>query len=156
MKILVSGATGWSSAAPSSDKLGQMSKISWRQVLALALAAFFVVGSLSNIFAPAIDLRGISSLGIPALVPFRDRIAGTHDRRFAGARTDAAMGLGARLHRDVGGAGDRDTPRQIRARGGAAYRGGAIDTRRLDRLAEAAFQLGMTKVRAPDCAGART
>jgi hypothetical protein len=29
-----------------------MSKIRWRQVLALALAAFFVVGSLSNIFAP--------------------------------------------------------------------------------------------------------
>jgi hypothetical protein len=29
-----------------------MSKISWRQVLPLALAAFFVVGSLSNIFAP--------------------------------------------------------------------------------------------------------
>jgi hypothetical protein len=28
-----------------------MSKISWRQVPALALAAFFVVGSLSNIFA---------------------------------------------------------------------------------------------------------
>ena len=30
-----------------------MSKISWRKVLPLALAAFFVVGSLSNIFAPA-------------------------------------------------------------------------------------------------------
>jgi hypothetical protein len=30
-----------------------MSKISWRQVLPLALAAFFVAGSLSNIFAPA-------------------------------------------------------------------------------------------------------
>ena len=29
-----------------------MSKISWRQVLPLALAAFFVVGSLSNIVAP--------------------------------------------------------------------------------------------------------
>jgi DoxX-like family len=29
-----------------------MSKISWRQVSALALAAFFVAGSLSNIFAP--------------------------------------------------------------------------------------------------------
>jgi hypothetical protein len=29
-----------------------MSKISWRQVLPFALAAFFVVGSLSNIFAP--------------------------------------------------------------------------------------------------------
>ena len=29
-----------------------MSKISWHKVLPLALAAFFVVGSLSNIFAP--------------------------------------------------------------------------------------------------------
>ena len=29
-----------------------MSKTPWRQVFALALAAFFVVGSLSNIFAP--------------------------------------------------------------------------------------------------------
>lgn len=29
-----------------------MSKISWRQALPLALSAFFVVGSLSNIFAP--------------------------------------------------------------------------------------------------------
>jgi DoxX-like protein len=29
-----------------------MSKISWRQVLPFALAAFFVVGSLSNIAAP--------------------------------------------------------------------------------------------------------
>src|SRR3984957_16242712 len=45
-----------------SEKVGHMSKISWRQVSArqaslpqvsaLALAAFFVVGSLSNIFAP--------------------------------------------------------------------------------------------------------
>jgi hypothetical protein len=63
MKILVLGATGGtgrlpdqaairSSAAPSSDKVGQMSKISWRQISAMALAAFFVVGSLSNIFAP--------------------------------------------------------------------------------------------------------
>src|ERR1700734_2032403 len=39
-------------ASPSSEKDGQMSKISRHQVLALALAAFFVVGSLSNIFAP--------------------------------------------------------------------------------------------------------
>ncbi len=29
-----------------------MSKIPWRQVFALALAAFFVVGSLTNILAP--------------------------------------------------------------------------------------------------------
>src|ERR1700744_4236839 len=36
----------------SSEKVEQMSKISWRQVSALALAAFFVVGSLSNIFTP--------------------------------------------------------------------------------------------------------
>jgi hypothetical protein len=29
-----------------------MSNISWRQILPLVLAAFFVVGSLTNIFAP--------------------------------------------------------------------------------------------------------
>lgn len=63
MKILVLGATDGTGRlpgqadipvlrGPSSDKVGQMSKLSWRQVLALALAAFFVVGSLSNIFAP--------------------------------------------------------------------------------------------------------
>ena len=62
MKILVLGATGGTGRLPdraailvlrgaSSDKAGQM-KISWRQVSALALAAFFVVGSLTNIFAP--------------------------------------------------------------------------------------------------------
>ena len=58
MKILVLGATGGTGRLPdqaailvlrgaSSDKAGQMSKISWRQLSALALAAFFVVGSLS-------------------------------------------------------------------------------------------------------------
>ena len=50
MKILVSGATGWSSAAPSSDKLGQMSKISWARSWPWRLP-LLVVGSLSNIFA---------------------------------------------------------------------------------------------------------
>jgi DoxX-like family len=35
-----------------SEKVGKMSKISWRQISAFALAAFFVAGSLSNIFAP--------------------------------------------------------------------------------------------------------
>src|ERR1700689_1374773 len=93
---------------------------------------------------PWVYLRGISAVGIPALVPFRDRIAGTHDRRSAGAGTNAALGLGARLHRDVGGARDRHPPRRIRARGAAAYRGDTINSRRLDRLAEAAPQLGMT------------
>ncbi len=129
---------------PHQKKDGQMSKISWSQVSALALAAFFVVGSLSNIFVPEVYLRGISEVGISALVPFRDRIAGTHDRRSAGAGTDAAVGLGARLHRDVGGARDRHPPRRIRARGAAAYRGDPINSRRLDRLAEAAPQLGKT------------
>jgi hypothetical protein len=63
MKILVLGATGGTGRLPGQaailvlrgaliEQVGQMSKISWRQVSALALAAFFVVGSLSNIFAP--------------------------------------------------------------------------------------------------------
>jgi hypothetical protein len=41
-----------SAAATSSYKVEQMSKIPWRQVLAWALAAFFVAGSLGNLFAP--------------------------------------------------------------------------------------------------------
>src|SRR6202030_873984 len=61
-----------------------------------------------------------------------------------GAGTDAAVGFGARLHRDVGGARDRHPPRRIRARGAAAYRGDTINSRRLDRLAEAAPPLGTT------------
>ena len=51
------GATTQILRVASAEKVGQMSKISLRQVSvhqvsALALAAFFVVGSLSNIFAP--------------------------------------------------------------------------------------------------------
>lgn len=46
------GATAQVIRGALSEKVGQMSKIFWRQVSALALAAFFVVGSLSNIFAP--------------------------------------------------------------------------------------------------------
>jgi hypothetical protein len=41
-----------SAAAPSSYKVEQISKIGWRQVLAWAVAAFFVAGSLGNLFAP--------------------------------------------------------------------------------------------------------
>jgi DoxX-like family len=37
---------------PHQKKVGQMSKISWSQVSAWGLALFFVVGSLSNVFAP--------------------------------------------------------------------------------------------------------
>ena len=43
MKVFVLGTTG---------ATGRLSRISWRQVLPLVLAAFFVVGSLSNILAP--------------------------------------------------------------------------------------------------------
>lgn len=46
MKVLVLGAKG-----RTGSKVGQMSKISWCQVLPLVLATFFLVGSLSNIFA---------------------------------------------------------------------------------------------------------
>jgi hypothetical protein len=38
--------------SPSLEKAERMSKFSWRQILPLVLAAFFVVGSLSNIVAP--------------------------------------------------------------------------------------------------------
>src|ERR1700730_15379992 len=46
------GATTQVLCGALSEKVRQMSKISWRQVSALALAAFFVLGSLSNILAP--------------------------------------------------------------------------------------------------------
>src|SRR3984885_10738091 len=112
--------------------------------LGLGACSFLRRGIAQQHLRPWVYLRGISAVGIPAMVPFRDRITGTHDRRPAGAGMDAAVGRGARLHRDVGGARDRHPPRRIRARGAAAYRGDTINSRRLDRLAEAAPQLGMT------------
>ena len=42
-----------------------MSKISWRQVLPFALAAFFVVGSLSNIVGPRSILDEYLKWGYP-------------------------------------------------------------------------------------------
>ena len=56
MKILVLGTTGGT---------GRLSKISWRQVLPLALAAFFVVGSLSNIVAPRSIIEEYLKWGYP-------------------------------------------------------------------------------------------
>src|SRR6185437_2208040 len=91
-----------------------------------------------------VDLPGISAVGIPALVPFRDRIAGARDRRSAGAVTDAAVGRGARLQRHAGGASDGYPSRRIRTRRAATYRGDTIDHRRLVRLAAAVSQSGMT------------
>jgi len=42
-----------------------MSKISWREVFAWALAAFFVAGSLSNIFAPRSIIEEYVRWGYP-------------------------------------------------------------------------------------------
>jgi len=68
----------------------------WRQVSALALAAFFVVGSLSNIFAPGLSTRNILRWDTRH-GSIRDRIAGTHDRRSAGASTARLWGSALRL-----------------------------------------------------------
>jgi hypothetical protein len=56
MKIFGLGATGGT---------GRLSKSSWRQVLPLALAAFFVVGSLSNIVAPRSIIEEYLKWGYP-------------------------------------------------------------------------------------------
>ncbi|HXS03042.1 MAG TPA: DoxX family protein [Rhodanobacter sp.] len=42
-----------------------MSKISWRQILPFALAAFFVAGSLTNIFAPGSIYQEYLKWGYP-------------------------------------------------------------------------------------------
>lgn len=47
-----------------------MSKFSWRQVLPFALAAFFVVGSLSNIFAPGSIYEEYLKWGYPSWFHF--------------------------------------------------------------------------------------
>jgi len=56
MKVFVLGTTG---------ATGRLSRISWRQVLPLALAAFFVVGSLSNIVAPRSIIEEYLKWGYP-------------------------------------------------------------------------------------------
>ena len=121
-----------------------MSKISWRQVPALALAAFFVVGSLTNIFAPGSIYQEYLRWGYPHWFHF---VTGSLELTTAVLLVRARTRLwGAALGctRDVGGARDRHTPRRIRARRGAACCGDTIDRRRLDRLAGAAPQFGMT------------
>ncbi len=47
-----------------------MSKMSWSQVLALALAAFFVAGSLSNIIAPRSIYEEYLEWGYPSWFHF--------------------------------------------------------------------------------------
>jgi len=57
-------------AAASSYKVEHMSKISWRQVLAWALAAFFVAGSLGNIFAARSIIEEYARWGYPTWFHF--------------------------------------------------------------------------------------
>jgi hypothetical protein len=47
-----------------------MSNISWRQVLSFALAAFFVVGSISNLVAPASIYEEYLKWGYPGWFHF--------------------------------------------------------------------------------------
>ena len=142
----VAAAASWRDKSPRrpQKRLDKCQKFPGAKYYGLGTCSFLRRGIAQQHLRPWIYLRGISEVGIPALVPFRDRIAGTHGCRSAGAGTDAAVGCGARLHRDVGGARDRHPPRRILARGAAAYRGDTIDCRRLDRLAEAVPQLGAT------------
>jgi hypothetical protein len=58
------------SATASSYKVEHMSKISWRPVLAWALAAFFVAGSLGNIFAARSIIEEYARWGYPTWFHF--------------------------------------------------------------------------------------
>jgi hypothetical protein len=58
------------SATASSYKVEHMSKLSWRQVLAWALAAFFVAGSLGNIFAARSIIEEYARWGYPTWFHF--------------------------------------------------------------------------------------
>ena len=53
------------SVISASDGAGHWPEIRWRDVLALALAAFFVVGSLSNIVAPRSIIEEYLKWGYP-------------------------------------------------------------------------------------------
>lgn len=83
-------------------------------------------------------------MGLPALVPFRDRIAGTHRCHFAFPNAESPVGRGARLHRHACRPRDRHDPRRIRARCAATRRGDMVTCGRLDKLAQAANRLGVT------------
>src|ERR1700743_1850327 len=75
----------------SSEKVEQMSKISWRQVSALALAAFFVVGSLSNIFTPGSIYEEYLRWGYPHWFHF---VTGSLELTTAGLLARARTRLG--------------------------------------------------------------
>lgn len=83
-------------------------------------------------------------MGIPALVSFRDRIAGTRCGHAAFPGAESPAGLGTRLHCDVCRPRDRHHPRRIRARCATTRRGDIVTCGRLDKLAQAANRLSVT------------
>ncbi|WP_449427982.1 DoxX family protein [Rhodanobacter umsongensis] len=114
-----------------------MSKISWRQILPFALAAFFVVGSLSNIFAPGSIYGEYLKWGYPRWFHFVTgslELTGCHSA-LPGA--ESPVGLGARLHCHVCRHRDRHHPWRIRTRRAATRRGDIVARGRLDKLAQA-------------------
>ncbi len=132
------------SAANSSSEVALMSKISWRQVLPLALAAFFVVGSLSNIIAPGSIYQEYLKWGYPHWFHF---VTGSLELTAAILLFRCAqspVGLGARLHRHACRPRDRHHPRRIRARCATTCRGDMVTRGRLDKLAQAAHRLSVT------------
>jgi hypothetical protein len=76
-------------------------------------------------------------MGIPELVPFRDRIAGTHCCHSAFSGAESPVRLGARLHCHVCRPRDRHHPRRIRARCATTRRGDIVTCGRLDKQAQA-------------------
>jgi hypothetical protein len=74
MSVQRPGRLDWGDRRPlsaaSSEKVGQMSKTPWRNIFALALAAFFVAGSLSNIFAPRSIYEEYLKWGYPSWFHF--------------------------------------------------------------------------------------
>ena len=115
-----------------------MSKISSSQVSALALAAFFVVGSLSNIFAPGSIYEEYLRWGYPHWFHFvTGSLELTTAVLLARVRTQlwgSALGCTVMLAAFATVTLHGEYGHGVRA----ACRGYTIDSRRLDRLAEAA------------------
>lgn len=76
-------------------------------------------------------------MGVPALVPFRDRSAGTHCCHSAFPGAESSIRRGAGLHCHVCRPRDRHHSRRIRARCATTRRGDMVTCGRLDKLAKA-------------------
>src|SRR6185437_521367 len=112
--------------------------------LALRTCRVLRRGFTQQYHRPGIHLPGIPEVGVPALVPFRDRIAGTHGGHSAFPGAESPAGRGARLHCHACRPRDRHHPRRIRARCATTRRGGLVTCGRLDKLAQAAHRFSVT------------